>query len=797
MKTLAVVLVLLAATLAMAQAPDALWMREYGGPDHDQFRAVKVTADGGYIAAGFTSSYGAGSYDFYLVKTDADGDTEWTSTYGGENEDKAYAVCQTDDGGYIVAGGSKSFSGPILAELDELDPVAHYDFFVVKTTSTGSVIWQHIYGGTNHDEARGIQQTADGGYIIVGYTQSFGSGDKNIYAVKTDANGDTMWTHVYGGSQEDQAFAVEQTSDLGFAIAGFTKSYGAGQSDFYLIKTNGMGVPQWTHTYGGAANDEAYAMKIDYDGGFVLAGYTASFGAGSGDFYLVKTDDMGVTVWTHTYGTANDERAYGIDLVSFECGYILVGYAYTYNNLYREGSNDLYIVRVICNGDICWTRRYGGESDDWGYGVGSSIDSTYIIAGAKFSGPGPSKAWLIKMEPDLPNCDCTPLTSENFDMGDLPECNYPTLIGNPAHGLTNIAWLGATVTSEGAPYGPGLDGGDDGVVFNDLPWMPCDEVSVAVTITGGQNYHHYAIDCDNSLYLNAWKDGNLDGDFCDTLCDGAMEWIIQDEVVVPGTFNFSFIDPGVTSMGIYDGVFRFRLTSRPVGAFGFGHFDPQACPDMCSDTTEGFGADFLGEVEDYIVENGQLAVELTSFEAVSGDGQVVLRWSTASETDNDHFTIYKRTIGGNFATLAQVPGSGTSSQLNNYEYVDRSVINGTAYEYRLADVDINGHETIHETIVTATPASATPTPEEYMLNQNYPNPFNPSTMIRFSLKDDGKVTLKIFNLLGQEVATLVDQNMKAGQHSISWNASNLPTGIYLYQLEAGDYHAVKKMLYLK
>jgi len=159
---------------------------------------------------------------------------------------------------------------------------------------------------------------------------------------------------------------------------------------------------------------------------------------------------------------------------------------------------------------------------------------------------------------------------------------------------------------------------------------------------------------------------------------------VQDAVVTPGAHTFYFYDPGVLTMGVYNGVFRWRLTSQPVRVYGFGALDQFACPNMCAGT---FGVDWLGEVEDYIIENGQLAVELTSFEAVPGDGKVTLKWSTASETDNDHFTLYKRLQGTNFAVLTQVPGSGSSSLPHNYEYVDRNVINDVTYLYQLADVD--------------------------------------------------------------------------------------------------------------
>jgi hypothetical protein len=330
--------------------------------------------------------------------------------------------------------------------------------------------------------------------------------------------------------------------------------------------------------------------------------------------------------------------------------------------------------------------------------------------------------------------------------------------------------------------------------------MPCTYQSVDVYVTAGANYIAYC-QGGGELYLNGWKDGNLDGDFCDTLCTpggpGADEWIVQDVLVCPSVtpFTFQFMDPGVFYMGEYDGVFRWRLTSIPIGREGFGLIDNIQCPNMHCGT---YAIDPVGEVEDYVIPYGQLPVELTSFDATAGDGRVMLSWSTASETDNDYFVLYRRVEGStDFNRYAQIPGSGTTTTQRDYSYTDNAVVNGVTYEYRLSDVDINGVETVHETIVDATPFDGAENPTEYSLHQNYPNPFNATTMFRFDIKEAGKVSLKIFDLMGREVATLVNEERAAGFHTISWDASNLATGIYFYRLEVNGFTDVKKTLYLK
>ena len=388
---------------------------------------------------------------------------------------------------------------------------------------------------------------------------------------------------------------------------------------------------------------------------------------------------------------------------------------------------------------------------------------------------------------------------EEMDMGDLWACDYPTLLCNPSHDLSNIAWLGQGITGEPAPNILDLDPMDDGVVYHLLPWMPCTMQAVTVTVTGGINYAMFEY-MGGHLYLNGWKDGNLDFDFCDTLCIdptgvGVDEWIVQDVMVWPGVFNFNFLDPGVLNMGHYDGVFRWRLTSQPIGRQGFGLIDTTHCPNMVCGT---FAHDTVGEVEDYVIPFGQLPVELVSFEATPGDGRVTLNWSTASETDNDHFVLYRRVAGSTvFDRYTQIDGSGTTTTQRDYTYIDNAVVNGVTYEYQLADVDINGVETVHEMIVEATPFAGAEVPTEYALHQNYPNPFNSTTMFRFDIKETGQVTLRIFDLMGREVATLVNDERSAGFHTISWDASELATGIYFYRLEVNGFTDVKKMLFLK
>jgi len=312
---------------------------------------------------------------------------KWDRIYGGANEDYGYSVQQTSDSGYIITGETTSFGHPPFT-----------DVYLIKTNSYGYPLWTKTYGGTNWDGGRSVQQTSDGGYIIAGYTYSFGPGTpdySNVYLIKTNASGDTLWTKTYGGIYTDSGCSVQQTSDKGYIIAGFTNSFGAGNYDVYLIKTNASGVTLWTRTYGGTGDDKGYSVQQTPDGGYIIAGYTNSLGAGNYDVYLIKTNISGDTLWTRTYGGMYDDEGYSVQQIwdAAYGGYIVAGYTYSFGPGTPDYSN-VYLVKTNDLGDTIWTRIYGGMYDDEGYSVQQTTDGGYIIAGSNSNDNG--DVYLIK-----------------------------------------------------------------------------------------------------------------------------------------------------------------------------------------------------------------------------------------------------------------------------------------------------------------------------------------------------------------------------------------------------------------
>ena len=328
------IVVLFAGCLASIASAQSSWWRTYGDSLADNGHAVRQTADGGYIIGGSTASFGAGVTDVYLVKTDASGMVSWTKTFGGSGYDEGRSVLQTSDSGYVVVGQTASIGA------------GSSDVYLIKTDAQGSLQWTpKTFGGPQMDVGRSIQRTADGGYIIAGYTQSPG-GPYDVYLIKTDADGGTSWTRTYGGSDDDGGLSVQQTQDGGYIIAGYTRSSGAGMADVYLVRTDSTGDSLWTKTFGGIDNDDGASVQLTLDGGYIVAGSTRSTSTGSFDLYLIKTDDLGAREWVKILGGQGDEFGWSVYRTRHE--YIITGSTSSYG----AGQSDVYLIKTDANGNV-------------------------------------------------------------------------------------------------------------------------------------------------------------------------------------------------------------------------------------------------------------------------------------------------------------------------------------------------------------------------------------------------------------------------------------------------------------
>jgi TolB-like protein len=413
-----------------AYAQVVRFAKTYGGGSYDYASFVQQTSDGGYIVAGYTLSFGAVLYDIFLIKTDAYGNVQWAKTYGGTRDDIAYSVQQTSDGGYIVAGLTASFGA------------GSTDLFLIKTDENGNVIWAKTYGGTRYDWAYSVQQTSDGGYILVGRTESFGAGDYDAFLIKTDANGNVSWAKTYGGIDDDVAYSVQQTSDGGYIVAGWTTSFGAGGEDILLIKTDANGNIIWAKTYGGTSNDIVLVSSVQQtsDGGYIVAGLTWSFSASWPDILLIKTDANGNVQWAKTYGGTGDDWAYSVQQTS-DGGYIVAGWTGIWPNY------DILLIKTDAFGNVQWAKTYGGTGSDEALSVQQTSDGGYIVAGWTASfGAGGRDLFLIKTDAngDIGSCEIVQDASPTVTAPSLTVTTPSLSVSSPSPPVTSPS---LTVTS--------------------------------------------------------------------------------------------------------------------------------------------------------------------------------------------------------------------------------------------------------------------------------------------------------------------------------------------------------------
>jgi hypothetical protein len=381
-----VLFVLLCSSSVVSVDASSMWSRTYGGAGDDLASSVIQTSDGGYAIAGQTYSFGAGGSDFWLVKTDESGNMEWNKAYGGTTYDYAYSVIQTSDGGYAVSGRTESFG------------VGNDDFWLVKADVAGNMQWNKTYGGTNYDYAFSMVQTSDGGYALAGPTGSFGAGGSDFWLVKTDSVGNMEWNMTYGGTGNEDAWSIIQTIDGGYLLAGGTTPLTTNNTDLWLVKTDESGNMEWNQTYGGTGVDYAYSLVATSDGGYAIAGGTNSSDAGQGDFWLVKTNTLGNMQWNKTYDGGTNSDAASSVIQTSDGGYAVLGTRTSFTgdspfNVTVE--QDSWLIKTDASGNMEWNKTLTG----YFCSMVATADGGYAIAGGTSSfGYGGGDFWLVKTD---------------------------------------------------------------------------------------------------------------------------------------------------------------------------------------------------------------------------------------------------------------------------------------------------------------------------------------------------------------------------------------------------------------
>ena len=306
-------------------------------------------------------------------------DTLWTRHLGTSAADYGYCVQQTADGGFIVAGMSTRNGNP--------------DVYLLKTDANGDSLWDRTYGGPEEDYAYGIDVCSDDGFIITGYTGTWITGAAEVYVIRTDANGDSIWTRAYGSPGSDRGNSVIETDVGGFLVVGTEYVGGAGYQ-IYMLKLDGDGDVAWSQMHKAYANTFGYEVQEETVGGqyYVVAG-SCQWKVGFYEAFLVRTDQLGDTLWTHSYGGAGGDYGTSVDLTS-DGGYIVAGYTSTFT-----GTWDGYVIKADALGDSVWQRALGGALEEYMYAVRETPDGSYIVVGQTQGGVhGAIDIYAVKLD---------------------------------------------------------------------------------------------------------------------------------------------------------------------------------------------------------------------------------------------------------------------------------------------------------------------------------------------------------------------------------------------------------------
>jgi len=417
-------------SLSISSLYSASWAKTFGGTNNDHARSICKTSDGGYIVAGYTTSFGAGGWDFLVIKLNSYGNLQWAKTFGGPDSDYVFSICETSDGGYILAGWTESFG----AGWD--------DFLVIKLNSSGNIQWAKTFGGTGKDWILSICETSDGGYIVAGYTTSFGASWDDFLVIKLNSSGNIQWAKTFGGTNSDWAYSICETSDGGYIVAGSTSSFGAGNFDFLVIKLNSYGNIEWAKTFGGTNYDFAYSICKTSDSGYIVAGSTGSFEAGNFDFLVIKLNSYGNIEWAKTFSGTDWDEAFSICETS-DGGYIVTGWITSFG----AGDYDFLVIKLNSCGNIEWAKTFDGPDSDGASSICQISDGGYIVAGYTWSfGAGNRDFLILKTEPDGSMTSGCPWYSANptFTSPTLSTTSPNLTVTSPSISSSNVS---LTITS--------------------------------------------------------------------------------------------------------------------------------------------------------------------------------------------------------------------------------------------------------------------------------------------------------------------------------------------------------------
>lgn len=401
------------------------WQRTYGEGGYNSAGGIIQTSDNGYVILSNAGS-DVGNTAIHLIKTDTLGIIQWERVLNNSDLKWATDFKQTSDKGYIITGNAYTSTA------------SSYDLLLIKTDSVGQIEWEKQVGGTDWDFGNAVAVAYDSAYVVIGKTYSYGAADANIYIVKCNLDGDTLWTRVLGGDSLDFGTSVDITADSNYLIAANTRSYGHGSLDAWIMKLSMAGDTLWSKFYGDTLEDAVNSIKVLPDKGFIFVGYTYSFGAMNSDAYLMRTDSNYIDMWWLPVFWMPSAGYDVLTHVSYNDSLQFVLSGWTTSG--GSGGEEAVLTIMGDNWNFKYSGTFGTPDDDEAYAAWQTSDSGYVMACTSYgTGPANSNVYVVKTGPNCQTAGSVIYTiglQENTSADNQSELSlYP----NPAGDLITLA----------------------------------------------------------------------------------------------------------------------------------------------------------------------------------------------------------------------------------------------------------------------------------------------------------------------------------------------------------------------
>lgn len=719
-------------------AGDLLWSAVYADPNRQITYGEKIAIDasGNSYIQGYSSVTVFDPEDYLTAKFDSSGVFQWINYYNGPGNDRdvSYDIAVDNAGNSFITGFS--YAGHTSGITD---------YSTVKYNTGGVQQWAARYNNhLNGDDIVADMKVDKSGNIYLTGTSYQQSNGSDIFLIKYDFNGDSLWARDWDGPSDnlDRANAIDIDSSGNIYVVGASWDPDAEHNQWVTLKYDSTGILQWSELYpgpgGGGILNAAYSVASDQSGNVYVFGLEAYFNQFTGHYLLIKYDSNGNQLWTRA-GSTNSFGNNAVKVVTDGNGYVYITSRY---------GSDIYTLKYNSSGNLMWTATYDRSGND------DSPADLFVDSGGNVYVAGTSMGTS-----ELGSEDYVTIKYNSSGVQQWAKIyNGP---GNNYDGVNAI-----TVDSDGEVFVTGISN-ESGFAY--------DYATIKYSSSG------------NELWVNRFNGSGNNLNFGTSVKSYNNGYVY----VVGGTgsatlMNFGFL--GLNPDGTQQWSTEYNsnadsLETRPLLSIDKdGSF-------YVAGSTRGNGIDYNFVLIKYAVT---IPVELLSFTAGAFDNNIHLNWSTSTETNNKGFEVQRNSsLENKWIDIGFITGYGTTTKNHNYSFVDENLPAGK-YQYRLKQINLDG--SFEYSQIVGIDISL---PEVFALSQNFPDPFNPVTTINYSLSNDGKVSLKVYDILGREVSTLVNENQKTGTHSVKFNGINLPSGVYIYKLTSGTNSSSRKMILLK